>query len=278
MSYAIDLPAYLRRIGFQGEAKPDAATLRALAVAHVAAIPFENLDPFLGIPVVLERRRLERKLVEFGRGGYCFEQNFVFREVLRAIGYAVQGLIARVLWQRDDDDVTAQSHMLLRIEIDGESWLADVGFGGMVLPGALRLVPLVEQASTHEPYRLLEQGGIWRMQALVRGVWQTLYRFDLQAKDDVDYVVANHYTSTFPESHFLHGLNVARTEAGRRLTLRGRDFAVHTLGGETVRRTLTDTEEILEVLEREFLLRVPQVTHLRARIDAMPLPSPGVSA
>ena len=278
MSYAIDLPAYLRRIGFQGEAKPDAATLRALAVAHVAAIPFENLDPFLGIPVVLERRRLERKLVEFGRGGYCFEQNFVFREVLRAIGYAVQGLIARVLWQRDDDDVTAQSHMLLRIEIDGESWLADVGFGGMVLPGALRLVPLVEQTSTHEPYRLLEQGGIWRMQALVRGVWQTLYRFDLQAKDDVDYVVANHYTSTFPESHFLHGLNVARTEAGRRLTLRGRDFAVHTLGGETVRRTLTDTDEILEVLEREFLLRVPQVTHLRARIDAMPLPSPGVSA
>ena len=144
--------------------------------------------------------------------------------------------------------------------------------------GALRLVPLVEQASTHEPYRLLEQGGIWRMQALVRGVWQTLYRFDLQPKDDVDYVVANHYTSTFPESHFLHGLNIARTVPGRRLTLRGRDFAVHTLGGETVRRTLIDTDEILEVLEREFLLRVPQVTHLRARIDAMPLPSPVVSA
>ncbi|MBT2118147.1 arylamine N-acetyltransferase [Dyella sp. LX-66] len=278
MSYAIDLPAYLRRIGFQGEAKPDVATLRALAVAHVAAIPFENLDPFLGIPVVLEPRRLERKLVEFGRGGYCFEQNFVFREVLRAIGYPVRGLIARVLWQRDDDDVTAQSHMLLRIEIDGESWLADVGFGGMVLPGALKLVPLVEQVSTHEPYRLLEQGGIWRMQALVREQWQTLYRFDLQPKDDVDYVVANHYTSTFPESHFLHGLNIARTVPGRRLTLRSRDFAVHTLGGETVRRTLTDTDEILDVLEREFLLRVPQVTHLRARIDAMPLPSPVVSA
>ena len=111
MTCAIDLPAYLRRIGFEGEARPDAATLRALAAAHVAAIPFENLDPFLGIPIALELPRLERKLVEFGRGGYCFEQNFVFREALRAIGYPVQGLIARVLWQRDEHDITAQSHM-----------------------------------------------------------------------------------------------------------------------------------------------------------------------
>ena len=273
MNHAIDLPAYLRRIGFQGEARPDVATLRALAAAHVAAIPFENLDPFLGIPIVLELPRLERKLVGFGRGGYCFEQNFVFREVLRAIGYPVQGLIARVLWQRDENDITAQSHMLLRVEIDGESWLADVGFGGMVLSGALKLVPGIEQPSAHEPYRLLQNDGVWRMQALVRGVWQTLYRFDLQPKDDVDYVVANHYTSTFPESHFLHGLNIARSAPGRRLTLRGRDFAVHALGGETVRRTLTDTDEILQLLEHEFLLRLPQVTHLRARIEAMPLPA-----
>jgi len=278
MTYAIDLPAYLRRIGFQQEVRPDVATLRALAVAHVAAIPFENLDPFLGIPIVLERARLARKLIEFGRGGYCFEQNFVFREVLRAVGYPVQGLIARVLWQRDDEDITAQSHMLLRVEIDGESWLADVGFGGMVLPGALRLVPGVEQATTHEPYRLLERDGVWRMQALVRGLWQTLYRFDLHPREDIDYIVANHYTSTFAESHFLHGLNIARTEAGRRLTLRSREFAVHSLGDETVRRTLTDTDEILDVLEREFLLRVPQVTHLRARIEAMPLPSPVIPA
>lgn len=273
MTYAIDLPAYLRRIGFQGELKPDVATLRALAVAHVGTIPFENLDPFLGIPIALELPRLERKLIEFGRGGYCFEQNFVFREVLRAIGYPVQGLIARVLWQRDDNDITAQSHMLLRVEIDGESWLADVGFGGMVLSGALKLVPDVEQATAHEPYRLTERDGVWRMQALVRGVWQTLYRFDLQPREDIDYVVANHYSSTYPESHFLHGLNVARSVPGRRLALRNRDFAVHTMGGESVRRTLTDTDEILQLLEREFLLRVPQVTHLRARIEAMPLPT-----
>ena len=273
MTHAIDLPAYLRRIGYTGEVKPDAATLRALAAAHVASIPFENLDPFLGVPVVLELPRLERKLVEYGRGGYCFEHNFLFREVLRTIGYPVAGLIARVLWQRDESEITAQSHMLLRVEIEGESWLADVGFGGMVLSGALRLVPEIEQPSAHEPYRLLENDGQWRMQALVRGQWSTLYRFDLQPKEDIDYLVANHYTSTFPQSHFLHQLTIARSAPGRRLSLRSRDFSVHQLGGESVRRTLGSTDDILEVLEREFLIEVPRLSHVRARIDALPMPA-----
>lgn len=273
MTHAIDLPAYLRRIGYTGEVKPDVATLRALAAAHVAAIPFENLDPFLGVPVVLELPRLERKLIEHGRGGYCFEHNFLFREVLRTIGYPVTGLIARVLWQRDESEITAQSHMLLRVEIEGESWLADVGFGGMVLSGALRLVPGIEQPSAHEPYRLLEDNGQWRMQALVRGQWSTLYRFDLQPREDIDYVVANHYTSTFPQSHFLHQLTIARSVPGRRLSLRSRDFTVHHLGGESVRRTLGSAEEILEVLEREFQIQVPRLSHLLARFDALPMPA-----
>ena len=271
MTFAIDLPAYLRRIGYTQAVRPDAATLRGLAAAHVASIPFENLDPFLGVPVVLELPRLERKLVQHGRGGYCFEQNLLFREVLRAIGYPVTGLIARVLWQRDESEVTAQSHMLLRVEIEGESWLADVGFGGMVLSGALRLAPDVEQPSAHEPYRLLEDNGQWRMQALVRGQWATLYRFDLQPREDIDYVVANHYTSTFPQSHFLHQLTIARSVPGRRLNLRSRDFTVHHLGGESVRRTLGTAEEILDVLEREFLIQVPRLTHMLARFDALPV-------
>ena len=273
MTFAIDLPAYLRRIGYTQAVRPDAATLRGLAAAHVASIPFENLDPFLGVPVVLELPRLERKLVQHGRGGYCFEQNLLFREVLRTIGYPVTGLIARVLWQRDESEVTAQSHMLLRVEIEGESWLADVGFGGMVLSGALRLAPDVEQLSAHEPYRLLEDNGQWRMQALVRGQWATLYRFDLQPREDIDYVVANHYTSTFPQSHFLHQLTIARSVPGRRLNLRSRDFTVHHLGGESVRRTLGTAEEILDVLEREFLIQVPRLTHMLARFDALPVGS-----
>ncbi|WP_266168909.1 arylamine N-acetyltransferase family protein [Dyella subtropica] len=272
MSHTFDLAAYLHRIGYDAPVKPDLSTLRALVAAHVAAIPFENLDPLLGVPVVLEPALIEKKLVQSGRGGYCFEQNALLRGVLSAIGFEVVGLIARVLWGREEDAITAQSHMLLRIELEGASWLVDVGFGGQTLTGALKLEADTVQPSAHEPYRLIHADGVWRMQSLVRDTWSTLYRFDLQPRYPIDYVVANHYSSTYPESHFLHSLVVARSVPGRRLALRNRDFVVHHLGGESVRRTLRDAAEIREVLGREFLIRVPDHPLLDQRLDALPMP------
>ncbi len=89
MQGSIDLDAYLRRVGWHGRVAADLASLRGLAVAHVATIPFENLTPLLGLPVELDTPALERKLVHEGRGGYCFEQNLLFAAVLRTIGFEV---------------------------------------------------------------------------------------------------------------------------------------------------------------------------------------------
>ena len=146
MPHSFDLKAYLQRIGHDAPVAPDLSTLRALAVAHVAAIPFENLSPLLGEAVELTPEAVERKLVQAHRGGYCFEQNLLFAEALRAVGFEVSGLIARVLWKRAEDTITPHTHMLLRIELAGESWLADVGFSGQTLTGALRsLFAVVEK-------------------------------------------------------------------------------------------------------------------------------------
>ncbi|MHA6203136.1 arylamine N-acetyltransferase family protein [Dyella soli] len=273
MAHVVDLNAYLQRIGHDGPLAADLATLRAIATAHVAAIPFENLDPLLGVTVSVEPEAIERKLVDQRRGGYCFEQNRLLMEVLKAIGFEVSGLIARVLWMQPEDTIAPQTHMLLRVELDGASWLADVGFGSMALSGALRLQPQVEQATAHEPFRLLNHGGDWRMQALVRGEWRTLYHFDLQPRPLIDYQVANHYSSTYPGSHFTQGLIVARTLPGRRLGLRNREFAVHPLGGESVRRTLASTAEIKAVLQEEFGIRLPAGAELDRRLAALPRPA-----
>jgi len=272
MSHRLDLDAYLQRIGFVDEPRADVATLRALATAHIAAIPFENLDPLLGTPVSLDLADIERKLVHSQRGGYCFEQNGLFLAVLREIGFDVSGLIARVLWNKPEDAEVAQTHMLLRVEVEGESWLADVGFGSMALGGALRLVVDEAQPTSLEPFRLVTDGSHWRTQARVRDAWRTLYRFRLQAAEPIDYVVANHYTSTYPASHFLHMLIAARTLADRRLGLRDRDFVVHMLGQESVRRTLQSAEEIRRVLDEQFGIRLPASVLLDAKLDALPLP------
>jgi N-hydroxyarylamine O-acetyltransferase len=270
MSESIDLAAYLRRIGHADAVAPQLSTLRALVIAHVAAIPFENLNPLLGLPVDLELAALQRKLVLDGRGGYCFEQNLLFAAVLRTIGFEVSGLIARVLWTRPEDAVTPQTHMLLRVELAGESWLVDVGFGGQNLVGALRLRTDIEQATPLEPYRLVRMDGDWRMQSLVRGQWLSLYRFDLRPVPLIDYIVANHYVSTHPDSFFVNHLNVARTTSDSRLSLRNREFTVRRMEREPERRTLGSVAEIRQALEQQFLIRLPMHPQLDQRLDSLP--------
>lgn len=270
MSDDFDLNAYLQRIGYREAPAVDVQTLRGLAIAHVTALPFENLDPWLGLPVSLSVDALERKLVHGGRGGYCFEQNGLFAAALRAIGFDVQTLIARVLWNQPEDAVTAQTHMLLQVTLDGESWLADVGFGAMTLAGALRLQPDVEQLTALEPFRLLQHGDEWRMQGCVRGNWLTLYRFDLQPHAPIDYEVANHYVSTHPQSIFVNHLIADRTALDRRLTLCDRELSVRRQDAEPERRTLRDVAELRHVLESEFLLRLPDGDMLDRRLSALP--------
>jgi N-hydroxyarylamine O-acetyltransferase len=270
MHDAIDLQAYLRRIGWHGAARADVSTLQAIVAAHLTTIPFENLNPLLGLPVSLELSALERKLVHEGRGGYCFEQNLLLEAALRAIGFEVSGLIARVLWTRAEDAVTPQTHMLLRVEMAGESWLVDVGFGGQTLIGVLRLHADVEQATLLEPFRLVQMDGDWRMQSLVRGSWLSLYRFDLRPVPLIDYVVANHYVSTHPDSNFVKHLNVARTTSQGRLSLRDREFTLRRIGHEPQRRTLDSVAEIRRVLENEFLIRLPAHPRLDQRLGNLP--------
>ncbi len=275
MHATLDLQAYLRRIGWHGAARADMPTLQAIVAAHVTTIPFENLNPLLGLPVELDLAALERKLVHAGRGGYCFEQNLLLEAALRAIGFEVSGLIARVLWTRPEDAVTPQTHMLLRIELAGASWLVDVGFGGQTLVGVLRLQADIEQPTRLEPFRLVQMDGDWRMQSLVRGQWLSLYRFDLRPVPLIDYVVANHYVSTHPDSNFVNHLNVARTTSEGRLGLRDREFTVRHVGHEPQRRTLGSIAEIRRMLEQTFLIRLPEHPQLDQRLHSLPDNVPG---
>ncbi|MEO3434120.1 arylamine N-acetyltransferase [Inquilinus sp. CAU 1745] len=265
----MDIDAYLRRIGWTGAVDPTPETLSALVARHVASIPFENLNPFLGLPVDLDPVALEEKLVRNRRGGYCFEQNALFALALEALGFRASGLAARVLWNGPEDAITPRSHMLLRVELEGRTHLADVGFGGNTPTGPLLLEEGMEQETPHEPYRLIPHDGDWRLHARIGKEWKALYRFDLQRQYPVDYAAANYFLSTSPSSHFVTGLVAARAVEGRRLALRGRDFATHHMDGRTERRRLESADEIIETLDRDFLITPPPVADLRARLDSI---------
>ncbi len=265
MTTALDLDAYLARIGYAGPRQPTLETLRGLHQGHTHSIGFENLNPLLGLPVRLDLPALEQKLVHEGRGGYCYEQNLLFRAALLHLGFDVTGLVASVMWMLPEGVSTPRTHMILRVTIDGVDYLADVGFGGPTLTGPIRLEAELEQATPHEPYRLIRQGSDFGLQSLVRHHWQPLYRFDLQEQQHSDYEVGNWYVATHPESLFVSTLLAARPVPGKRYALRNRDLAIHHLGGETEKRTLTNGSELRETLETLFNLRVPQ----GAEVDAL---------
>jgi N-hydroxyarylamine O-acetyltransferase len=189
----VDLDAYCERIGYRGPRTPTLGTLRALQAAHVAAIPFEAVDVLLGRGVDISPAAVDAKLIGKRRGGYCYEQNGLFKRVLRAVGFRVEGLLARVRWQSPEDaPPTPRTHMALRVEADGAPWLADVGFGAAVPTAPLRMDTAEPQPTSWEPLRLLPSGeGGWRVQARLGGEWATLYDLLPEPQLDVDYEPAN---------------------------------------------------------------------------------------
>ena len=196
---------------------PSAETLRALHVAHLAAFPFDNLAIQRGEPVLVDLDSIERKFLG-GAGGYCFEHNTLFAAVLGALGFEVTTLLARV----GSSDRRALSHMLLRVTIDGEPWIADVGFGG---EGLLEPIPLREDLPMTQDgieYSLRRASIFWTLAMTCGGTTEDLYEFTDAPHTAGDIEMANHYTSTHPSSNFRRTLTIQRVTPGERLILRTR--------------------------------------------------------
>lgn len=256
----MDLDAYFSRIGYDGSRAPTLDTLRAIHGAHAEAIPFENLDVLLGRPVLLEPSAVFRKLVTDCRGGYCFEQNILLASVLRTLGFQVTPLIARVRWQVPPRVATPQTHMLLRIDLDGRAWLADAGFGSVGLTTPIALEADVEQGSAGERRRLIRDGRKLVQQVRFTDEWLDVYLFTLDEIPPVDFEVGNWYTSTHPASRFRQNLIVARVDGDRRIAVQNGEFTVRRVGGAAEKRPISSPDELLAILAEHFGLHFPAGT------------------
>lgn len=247
----VHLVSYLQRIRSPEAGTPRLDTLRHLHSAHLAAIPFENLDQRLGRPVDLDLSSLQDKIVRRRRGGYCFEQNTLFAAVLRDLGFAVDTLEARVR----PIGVTAplpRTHMTLRVRIEDRDWLADVGFGG---DGPFLPVPVDGQISEQagESYQVVRENDYFVLRGTIMGKWRDLYAFRPEPALPVDFELAHYYTATHPRSRFRQTLTVQRSTLTDRYRLRGRTYERTGPDPET-RTNLTDEEAhriVTEVMKLE---------------------------
>jgi N-hydroxyarylamine O-acetyltransferase len=247
--------------------RPDLSTLQELALLHPCAIAFENLNPVLRRPVPLDIGSIQQKLVRAGRGGWCFEHNLLLGTALKALGYEVTGLSARVVWNVPAGVIRGRSHMVLHVSLDEGPFIVDVGFGGSTPTGPLRLEAGIEQTTPHEPFRLVQVAHGFMLEAKLEGLWRPLYSFDLQPQALADYEMPNWYLCTHPESHFLARVVAARVQRDRRYALRDGDLATHFPAGVTERRRLGSGAEVRQVLEELFNIRVPEGPEVDAALN-----------
>ena len=210
----MNIKAYLERINYHGSLAPTAETLRELQVAHLLAVPFENLSIHAKEPIVLEDEALFTKIVERKRGGFCYEANGLFAALLRA-GFEVVCLPESLMRRRVRPDF---DHMVLMVSLD-ERWLVDVGFGDSFLE-PLRLDDRGEQVQGERAYRILPDDARLILTRRDPGEeWKAQYRFSLQPREYADYAAMCRHHQTSPLSHFTRAQICSRATEEGRITL-----------------------------------------------------------
>jgi len=249
----LDIKTYLERINYHGALAPTAETLRALQLAHLLAVPFENLSIHAGQAILLEDNALFAKIVTRRRGGFCYEANGLFAALLRALGFNVAMLSAEVA-NAAGEFGPAFDHMALMVQLE-QRWLADVGFGDSFLEPLL-LDERGEQRQGSRAYRIVQQGDYLILRRRDEGEeWKSQYRFTLQPYRYADYAGMCRYHQTSPESHFTRARICSRATEEGRITLSDmRLITTSNSGGPQARheRMLTSEKEYADVLRESF--------------------------
>lgn len=241
--------AYLRRMGYEGPVRKDRQTLNRLIRAHLEGVPFENLDVCdQGKVPSLNEGDLFEKIVERRRGGYCFELNTLFLELLRALGFTVYPVAVRVLWNRDV--LPPISHMALVAQLSDGKYLCDVGYGGPGPKGLLTLEAAVQEVAG-ERFRVREVSEDLLVEGFHDGVWKAVLRFHDQPFCQKDFQVLNFYCAVNPLVIFSHRRVVNLCTPGGSRALTDMELVIRE-GGQTIRRRLQDEAELKACLKEEF--------------------------
>ena len=245
----MDIQAYLERIGYAGPTESTLETLRAIHHSHLLTVPFENLDIALGRKISLNQEAFVRKIVGNKRGGFCYELNGSFAALLRALGFRVTLLSARVA-SGDGGESPEFDHLTLRVDLD-EPWLADVGFGELFLE-PLRFQVGIVQRDPAGTFRLVQSGDRLHLEKVnADSGWRKQYSFTLQARHLEEFSGMCHYHQTSPDSHFTKNRICSLATQEGRITLSGMKLILSS-NGQREERVLTSELEWRDELRERF--------------------------
>jgi len=225
----LNIDAYLARIGYAGERTPTLDTLRKLHLAHLLTVPFENLDIPRGVPIELAQASAYHKIVNLGRGGFCYELNGAFAWLLEQLGFSVKLLSARV-YNKEGKPGIAFDHLLLMVGTS-EKVIADVGFGDSFIRPLTFDTFVKNQRDVF--YRLKPQEDAFILQSQKEGEhWNNQYLFELSPYPLEAFAEACHHQQTSPLSGFTQKTVCSKLTNEGRVTLTSNRLIIsRTVGG-----------------------------------------------
>ena len=251
----MDFGRYLERIGYDGPLGVDHATLTALQRAHLLAVPFDALDCHLGNPVTVEPADAYRKVVDHWRGGFCFELNGLFAELLAFLGFSVTRLAARP-FNKEGELTPRFSHLALSVQLE-RTWLVDVGFGSDSPVQPLDLDLRTPQPSGAERFGVARDGDDLIVEE-VGASSRNGYRLELEPVGQNAFVERCRIYSTNPETGFVRDGPVEQLFLDGRSRVTRSKLGSSRPGGMT--RPIADADDWRAQLANEFGLVVEGTT------------------
>jgi N-hydroxyarylamine O-acetyltransferase len=249
--------AYLERIGVNVVPKePNVKALRMLQKRHLLSVPFENLDIHWKRPIILDTNLFFEKIVEKSRGGFCYELNGLFNELLLSLGFRSCLISARVF---DGNDYGPEyAHAAIKVAINDDEYLADVGFGDFTTePLGFSLGS--EQHDPNGIFTIRRHDKEFLEVAKRDGKgWKSEYIFQDTPRQLSEFSGMCDFQQYSPSSHFTKGKICSMlTESGRK-TLTEKSYIV-TAGKDRSETQVAIEPEFLAILKREFGIEQPKV-------------------
>jgi len=265
----LNIDAYLKRIGFVpqcGEEDPTEKLIR-LHSCHSFTVPFEDFDCYCRVPFTLNLDDIFEKVVTNRRGGYCFEINKLFHELLKEMGYSVRAILCRAF--SAEGARLSMTHRLIEVTIDGTVWLADVGLGGNGWIAPLKFEVGVEQEQYGRTYRIVSEPNMgYLVERKVGDNFVSGVAFGFQYADESDFELSNFFTSTHPDSAFLNRMMCTLPTPDARYVIRDNMFRIVNARGEQQSEEMLTPSNFNDIVSRYFgiTLTAPMYDYIHAKL------------
>ncbi len=243
--------AYLNRIGYVGSQEPTLATLKALQRAHLLHVPFENLDIHRQQEIHIDVKQSYDKIVRQKRGGFCFEVNGLFNELLQNLGFSTHFITCSVFSQPKQRYTPYFGHVAIIAHLE-EDWLVDVGFGTN-FSEPLRLNTEDYQLRDSTYYQLVKLNKVETLlhRTTDRQEHIKMYKFKPEPQPLTRFTEMCHYHQTSPESLFTKGKLCSLLTPNGRITLTDKAF-IETVSGKKTETSIESTQEFDQKLREYF--------------------------